>query len=119
MFDLLTGDHLFFRDSRSMNPSDNYGLEDVSGLFYDFESDKLYTGEGEYDHLQIGTRAGLFHVWSAWLVCFILFTGNDRGERETACIECLQTYNKLGTLRLHRNRHKPTFCSCWRCDSLE
>ena len=65
MFDLLTGEHLFFRDSRSTNPSDNYGLEDVSGLFFDFERDKLYTGQSRHNHSQIGTRAGLVHVWSA------------------------------------------------------
>lgn len=65
MFDLLTGEHLFFRDSRSTNPSDNYGLEDVSGLFFDFERDKLYTGQSRHNHSRIGTRAGLVHVWSA------------------------------------------------------
>ena len=44
MFDLLTGDRLFFRDSRTLNPSDNYALEDVSGIHYDFLADRLYTG---------------------------------------------------------------------------
>ena len=119
MFDLLTGEHLFFRDSRSTNPSDNYGLEDVSGLFFDFERDKLYTGQSRHNHSQIGTRAGLVHVWSAWLVCFTLLAGNDNSERETACTECLRQYNAIGTIWLHWSRHKPTFCSGRRYYPLE
>ncbi|KAK8824882.1 hypothetical protein WA538_005548, partial [Blastocystis sp. DL] len=53
IFDLITGDHMFSRDSRSVYPSDNYALEDVSGIMYDFQGDILYTG----------TRAGILHIW--------------------------------------------------------
>lgn len=64
IFDLLTGAHLFFRDSRSTVPSDNYGLEDVSGIFFDFDKNYLYTGMYLLFKRTVGTRAGLFHVWS-------------------------------------------------------
>ena len=43
-YDLFSGENFFSRDSRSIHPSDNYALEDVSGLYYDFENDFLYTG---------------------------------------------------------------------------
>lgn len=51
------------RDSRSVFPCDNYALEDVSGVFYDFEKDILYTGRIMIFDLCIGTRAGLLHIW--------------------------------------------------------
>ena len=44
VFDLITGERHFNRDSRSIYPSDNYALEDVSGIMYDFQNDILYTG---------------------------------------------------------------------------
>lgn len=50
IFDLITGDHMFSRDSRSVYPSDNYALEDVSGIMYDFQGDILYTGKVATDH---------------------------------------------------------------------
>lgn len=43
-YDLFSGENFFSRDSRSIYPSDNYALEDVSGIYYDFEKDFLYTG---------------------------------------------------------------------------
>ena len=50
IFDLITGDHMFARDSRSVYPSDNYALEDVSGIMYDFQRDILYTGKVDTNH---------------------------------------------------------------------
>ena len=64
IFDLFTGERLFSRDSRGVHPSDNYALEDVSGLMYDFDLDCLYTGNYIHSMLSIGTRAGLLHIWN-------------------------------------------------------
>lgn len=52
IYDLFTGENLLCRDSRSIYPSDNYALEDVSSLYYDFENDYLYTG-GNHDETYI------------------------------------------------------------------
>ena len=64
MFDLLTGEQYFNRDSRSIYPSDNYALEDVSGIMYNFQNDILYTGTYLTRYFVVGTRAGLLHIWS-------------------------------------------------------
>ena len=50
IYDLLTGERYFSRDSRSENPSDNYALEDVSSISYDFERNTLYTGRQQFPH---------------------------------------------------------------------
>ena len=44
IYDLFTEEHLFSRDSRGVLPLDNYALEDVSSVYYDFDDDILYTG---------------------------------------------------------------------------
>ena len=65
MYDLITGEQYFSRDSRGDNPPDNYALEDVSSISYDFEKDILYTGRRfRRWWLIVGTRAGLLHIWS-------------------------------------------------------
>lgn len=65
MYDLITGEQYFSRDSRGDNPPDNYALEDVSSISYDFEKDIMYTGRRfRRWRLIVGTRAGLLHIWS-------------------------------------------------------
>lgn len=53
---------MFARDSRSVYPSDNYALEDVSGIMYDFQRDILYTG-----------KAATIHQWEERVLEFFMF----------------------------------------------
>ena len=65
---------MFSRDSRSVYPSDNYALEDVSGIMYDFQGDILYTG-------MVGTD----HQWQERALGSCIF-GTLRASRDEVCL---------------------------------
>lgn len=94
MFDLLTGEHIFFRDSRTRNPTDNYALEDVSGIHYDFTTDRLYTGILLPMRSQIRNQSGFAPHMDRlnYLILFVAKTGGSTPARNQSCLpaECSQ-----------------------------
>ena len=94
MFDLITGEHVFFRDSRTRNPTDNYALEDVSGIHYDFTTDRLYTGILLRMQSQIRNQSGFAPHMDRlnYLALFVAKTGGSTPTRNHSCLpaECSQ-----------------------------